>query len=285
MLKPRGPSGNCQSSGKWKARAPTTSAQYAAQFTQPEALRKALVIELDGRVVGDLMVSAVHRCPRRWPVVAVTASAFGRQAARHLSCQSAARPQPSPSDSCCCSGWASGWASWPARRCSPTPPASVTTPPDRAVGKPSPRPRPPAQPPAWARTPPHPSSNTFRPPGGTVRYGVPACQPCGPGGGRRGLLRVCDTDRARNLRRIQQDGWSPGGFPPAHRWAGWRGRRCDRASRVVRRKCGGARQLRARCRCCQRQDCRRASSATRRRGPHRRRRFRRRRAERRRTRR
>lgn len=42
---------------QWMARAPATFAQYAAQFTQPDSLRKTLVIELDGTVVGDLMVS------------------------------------------------------------------------------------------------------------------------------------------------------------------------------------------------------------------------------------
>jgi RimJ/RimL family protein N-acetyltransferase len=75
MLKPRGRSGNCRSSASgWPA--PTTSAQYAAQFTQPESLRKTLMIQLHGTVVGDLMVSVQDA----WAQVEVTERAHRVQA-------------------------------------------------------------------------------------------------------------------------------------------------------------------------------------------------------------
>lgn len=61
---------------QWIVRAPTTSARYAAQFIQPESLRKTLVIELDGTVVGDLMVSVQDA----WAQAEVTERAHGVQA-------------------------------------------------------------------------------------------------------------------------------------------------------------------------------------------------------------
>lgn len=61
---------------QWMACAPTTSAQYAAQFTQPDSLRKTLVIELDGTVVGDLMVSVQDA----WAQTEVSEQARGVQA-------------------------------------------------------------------------------------------------------------------------------------------------------------------------------------------------------------
>ncbi len=61
---------------QWMARAPATSARYAAQFIQPESLRKTLVIELDGTVVGDLMVSVQDA----WAQTEVSEQARGVQA-------------------------------------------------------------------------------------------------------------------------------------------------------------------------------------------------------------
>lgn len=61
---------------QWMARASTTSAQYAAQFTQPDSLRKTLVIELDGTVVGDLMVFVQDA----WALTEVSEQARGVQA-------------------------------------------------------------------------------------------------------------------------------------------------------------------------------------------------------------
>ena len=61
---------------QWMARSPTTSAQYAAQFTQPESLRKTLVIELDDTVIGDLMVAVQDA----WAQAEVTERAHGVQA-------------------------------------------------------------------------------------------------------------------------------------------------------------------------------------------------------------
>lgn len=41
----------------WMTAAPATAQEYALRFEAPERLVKTLVMELDGRVVGDLMVS------------------------------------------------------------------------------------------------------------------------------------------------------------------------------------------------------------------------------------
>jgi RimJ/RimL family protein N-acetyltransferase len=43
--------------GEWITRAPTTRDAYAAQFLDAERLAKTLVIEVDGQVIGDLMLS------------------------------------------------------------------------------------------------------------------------------------------------------------------------------------------------------------------------------------
>jgi RimJ/RimL family protein N-acetyltransferase len=61
---------------QWMARAPATSAQYAAQFNQPDSLSKTLVIELDSTVVGDLMVCVQDA----WAQAEVTELAQGVQA-------------------------------------------------------------------------------------------------------------------------------------------------------------------------------------------------------------
>lgn len=42
---------------QWLTDAPTTIARFASYFDQPERLAKTLVIELDGLVIGDLMLA------------------------------------------------------------------------------------------------------------------------------------------------------------------------------------------------------------------------------------
>lgn len=46
-----------QSVGEWLTRARQPLDDYRADFTDPASLAKSLVIELDGRVIGDLMVA------------------------------------------------------------------------------------------------------------------------------------------------------------------------------------------------------------------------------------
>lgn len=46
-----------QSVTRWLTRAPRTLAEYRAHFTDPESLAKSLIIDLDGAVIGDLMVA------------------------------------------------------------------------------------------------------------------------------------------------------------------------------------------------------------------------------------
>ncbi len=41
----------------WQSGAPATFATYAAHFEQPGSLAEILVVELDGTVIGDLMIS------------------------------------------------------------------------------------------------------------------------------------------------------------------------------------------------------------------------------------
>ena len=41
---------------RWITRAPRTAADYRAQFQDPDALARTIVVELDGVVIGDLMV-------------------------------------------------------------------------------------------------------------------------------------------------------------------------------------------------------------------------------------
>ena len=45
-----------ESVGRWLTRAPQSVEEYRKEFTDPESLAKSLVIELDGEVIGDLMV-------------------------------------------------------------------------------------------------------------------------------------------------------------------------------------------------------------------------------------
>lgn len=42
--------------GQWMTRAPATFGDYAAQFTEQDAMNRTLVVELDGTVIGDLMI-------------------------------------------------------------------------------------------------------------------------------------------------------------------------------------------------------------------------------------
>ena len=46
-----------ESVSQWITRAPRSIEEYRDQFTDPDSLAKSLVIELDGDVVGDLMVA------------------------------------------------------------------------------------------------------------------------------------------------------------------------------------------------------------------------------------
>jgi RimJ/RimL family protein N-acetyltransferase len=41
---------------RWLTRAPTTIEEYRARFEDPDSLAKTLVVELDGQVIGDLML-------------------------------------------------------------------------------------------------------------------------------------------------------------------------------------------------------------------------------------
>jgi RimJ/RimL family protein N-acetyltransferase len=46
-----------ESVGMWLGRQPTTIDEHRARFADPEQLAKTVVVELDGEVIGDLMVS------------------------------------------------------------------------------------------------------------------------------------------------------------------------------------------------------------------------------------
>ena len=46
-----------ESVGQWISRAPQTLDEHRAQIGEPDSLAKTLVIELDGEVIGDLMVA------------------------------------------------------------------------------------------------------------------------------------------------------------------------------------------------------------------------------------
>lgn len=46
-----------ESVSRWLTRAPSTLDEYRTQFEDPESLAKSLVLELDGQVIGDLMVA------------------------------------------------------------------------------------------------------------------------------------------------------------------------------------------------------------------------------------
>ena len=62
--------------GRWITRAPTDPAEYAEVFRDPERLSLTLVYELDGTVVGDLML----RIEDAWAQVEVAGEARGVQA-------------------------------------------------------------------------------------------------------------------------------------------------------------------------------------------------------------
>lgn len=62
--------------GRWITRAPTDVEEYAATFRDPERLALTLVYELDGTVVGDLML----RIEDAWAQVEVAEEAQGVQA-------------------------------------------------------------------------------------------------------------------------------------------------------------------------------------------------------------
>ena len=62
--------------GEWITAAPTTFEAYAAHFREEARLAKTLVVELDGRVVGDLMLSVQDA----WAQSEVAAQAKGVQA-------------------------------------------------------------------------------------------------------------------------------------------------------------------------------------------------------------
>jgi RimJ/RimL family protein N-acetyltransferase len=61
---------------QWQSGAPATFATYAARFEQPGSLSKTLVVELDGTVIGDLMISVQDA----WAQDEVTEQARGVQA-------------------------------------------------------------------------------------------------------------------------------------------------------------------------------------------------------------
>lgn len=46
-----------ESVSRWLTRAPRSLEEYRTQFATPESLAKSLVVELDGAVIGDLMVA------------------------------------------------------------------------------------------------------------------------------------------------------------------------------------------------------------------------------------
>jgi RimJ/RimL family protein N-acetyltransferase len=62
--------------GRWLTRAPATIDEHRAHFTEPESLAKTLVIELEGKVIGDLMVAIGDA----WAQAEVSSEARGVQA-------------------------------------------------------------------------------------------------------------------------------------------------------------------------------------------------------------
>ncbi|MFD1504518.1 GNAT family N-acetyltransferase [Georgenia yuyongxinii] len=61
---------------RWITRAPATLEEYGAQFVDPDRLAKTLVIERDGQVIGDLMLSVEDA----WAQAEVADQATGVQA-------------------------------------------------------------------------------------------------------------------------------------------------------------------------------------------------------------
>jgi RimJ/RimL family protein N-acetyltransferase len=65
-----------ESVSQWITRAPKSLEEHRSQFTEAESLAKCLVIELDGEVIGDLMVALGDA----WAQAEVTEEAGGVQA-------------------------------------------------------------------------------------------------------------------------------------------------------------------------------------------------------------
>ena len=65
-----------ESVGRWLTRAPQTIEEHRAQFENPASLAKTLVVELDGEVIGDLMLSVEDA----WAQAEVADDARGVQA-------------------------------------------------------------------------------------------------------------------------------------------------------------------------------------------------------------
>ena len=61
---------------RWLTRAPATLEEYREHVTRPESLAKALVVELDGEVIGDLMLAVEDA----WAQAEVAHDAAGVQA-------------------------------------------------------------------------------------------------------------------------------------------------------------------------------------------------------------
>ncbi len=65
-----------ESVGRWITRAPATLEEFRASFEQPDRLAKTLVVELDGEVIGDLMLAVQDA----WSQAEVADQARGVQA-------------------------------------------------------------------------------------------------------------------------------------------------------------------------------------------------------------
>lgn len=61
---------------RWLTRSPQTAAEYRDQFTDPESLAKSVIIELEGEVIGDLMIAVGDA----WAQAEVADAARGVQA-------------------------------------------------------------------------------------------------------------------------------------------------------------------------------------------------------------
>jgi RimJ/RimL family protein N-acetyltransferase len=84
VLRPAGPGDleatwrirRLESVGRWLQRAPTSLDEYRERFTDPDHLARSLVVERDGDVIGDLMVTVNDA----WAQVEVAERARGVQA-------------------------------------------------------------------------------------------------------------------------------------------------------------------------------------------------------------
>src|SRR3954464_1654592 len=61
---------------RWLTRGPTTFEEHRTQFGDPASLAKTVIVELDGRVIGDLMLSVKDA----WTQAEVAAQGKGVQA-------------------------------------------------------------------------------------------------------------------------------------------------------------------------------------------------------------